>query len=66
MLSYGPTTTFGHASVVSSASVDGSGNGSVTVIEENNAASGESTLSVSNWLVAGNAGIRKWLVDHRR
>ena len=62
VLSYGPTSTFGHASVVSNASVDGSGNGSVTVIEENNAASGESTLSVTNWLVAGNAGsVSGWL-----
>jgi hypothetical protein len=62
VLSYGSTTTAGHTSVVMTSSVNGSGNGSITVIEENNSAGGASTLSVNNWTVNGNAGsVSGWL-----
>lgn len=62
VLSYCPTCTFGHTSIVSSSSVDGSGNGNITVIEQNNSSGGSSTLSVSNWFVNGNAGaVSGWL-----
>ena len=62
VLSYGATSTAGHTSVVMTSSVDGNGNGSITVIEENNSAGGSSTLSVSNWIVNGNAGsVSGWL-----
>jgi hypothetical protein len=62
VLSYGGSSTFGHASVVSSSNVDGSGNGTITVLEENNSRSGESTLTVTNWSVGGNAGsVLGWL-----
>ena len=43
VLSYGATTTAGHTSVVASSSVDGSGNGSITVIEENSSNTGWQT-----------------------
>src|SRR5512140_90277 len=64
VLSYGSTSTWGHTSVVTASSVDASGNGTITVIEENASVSGSHTLSVSNWTVAGNAGsVSGWLYD---
>ena len=39
----------GHVAVVESSSEDSTGNGSVTVMEENASASGQETLAVSNW-----------------
>ena len=62
VLSYGAASTFGHTSVVTSSSVNTSGNGTITVIEENAAATGSSTLTVTNWSVTGNAGtVGGWL-----
>lgn len=63
VLSYGSTTTAGHTSVVRSVNVNSAGNGSITVLEENLAAGGQSALTVTNWYVSGNAGsVTKWLV----
>lgn len=53
VLSYGATTAFGHSSVVSAASINASGNGSITVIEENNSRRGATTMTVSRWTVQG-------------
>ncbi|HEY3566321.1 MAG TPA: CHAP domain-containing protein [Thermoanaerobaculia bacterium] len=55
VLSYGPATTYGHTSVVASSSVPSSGTctGCIQVIEQNNSASGQATLSISNWTVTG-------------
>jgi len=44
---------YGHTAVVTAGAVDGSGNGSVTVIEENASATGWNTYDVSSWQVAG-------------
>ncbi|MBO0730508.1 MAG: CHAP domain-containing protein, partial [Acidimicrobiaceae bacterium] len=54
VLSYGSTSTNGHTSIVSSSSVNGSGNGTVTVVEQNNTTDGTTTMQVSNWVVQGN------------
>lgn len=51
VLSYCSTCTFGHTSVVMSTSVNGSGNGSITVMEQNVVHNGEETLTVSNYEV---------------
>ncbi|MBO0705441.1 MAG: hypothetical protein J2P39_08980, partial [Candidatus Dormibacteraeota bacterium] len=61
ILSYGPDTTFGHASVVAASNVDSSGNGSITVVEENNSAGGTSTLNVSGWDVQAFETVSGWL-----
>jgi len=62
VLSYGSTSTFGHTSVVTASNVDGTGNGTITIIEENASSSGSKTLTVKNWLVSGNAGsVSGWL-----
>ncbi|HYZ02667.1 MAG TPA: CHAP domain-containing protein, partial [Candidatus Binatia bacterium] len=61
VLSYGPDTTFGHASVVAASNVDSSGNGSITVVEENNSPGGTSTLDVSGWYVQGFETVSGWL-----
>jgi hypothetical protein len=51
VLSYCPTCTYGHTSVVISNSVDGNGNGSITVMEQNASQGGSQQLSVSNYEV---------------
>ena len=62
VLSYGPTSSGGHTSVVTASDVDENGNGTVTVIEQNAAVTGSSTLTVMGWSVAGNAGsVSGWL-----
>ncbi len=62
VLSYGATTPYGHTSVVTASNVDGNGNGSITVIEQNNSPTGASTLKVSNWTVMGDASeVVGWL-----
>lgn len=43
----------GHTGVVESASVDGSGNGSIVMLSENGNTSGRETLYLSNWSVGG-------------
>ena len=41
----------GHVAVVIASTEDGSGNGQVTVMEENASSSGQETLTVSNWML---------------
>ena len=48
-----------HTSVVTSSQVDGSGNGSLAVIQENASTNGSGTLSVTNWKVSGS--VTGWL-----
>ncbi|MFM8322710.1 MAG: PQQ-binding-like beta-propeller repeat protein, partial [Chloroflexota bacterium] len=52
VLSYGATDAVGHTSVVSAASIDASGNGAITIIEQNWSVAGTRTHTVSNWTVS--------------
>lgn len=61
VLTYGPATTYGHTSVVRSTNLDSSGNGTITVLEENNSSGGSSTLSVSGWTVQAFEPVTGWL-----
>ena len=62
ILSYCSTCSVGHTSVVMASSVNSSGTGSITVIEQNNTAKGQSTLAVTAWRVSGNVGsVIGWL-----
>jgi hypothetical protein len=61
VLSYGAATPYGHTSVVTTSYVDGSGNGSITVIEQNNSSSGQANLSVKNWVVLSSMTVSGWL-----
>ncbi len=54
ILSYGSTSTSGHTSVVSSVSVNSAGNGTITVVEQDDTTNGTTTMQVSNWVVQGN------------
>jgi hypothetical protein len=66
VLSYGSTSTFGHSSIVASAQVDGAGNGSLTVVEQNNSATGSGRLTVHSWQVTGGPyTITGWLHSRR-
>ena len=56
VLSFSTVSTFnsgsgGHTGVVEASSVNSSGNGSITIVEENAVSSGVQVLSVSNWTV---------------
>jgi len=64
ILSYGSTSTSGHASIVTSSNIDGNGNGTITVIEQNSSPSGSNTLSVNNWVVTAWSTISGWLHDN--
>jgi hypothetical protein len=67
VISFGPTATssLGHTGVVESANVDGSGNGTIRILSQNDTVDGWRTLSVSNWSVNGPAGglgaVTAWL-----
>lgn len=67
VLSFGPTNTLGHTSVVTSSNVNSSGNGTIGTIEENASPSGSLTISVSNWYVETPTGypgpVTGWLHD---
>jgi hypothetical protein len=54
VLSYG-TDDPGHTSIVTGSSVNGSGNGTINVIEQNVEASGTATLTMSNWIIQHDA-----------
>ncbi len=55
----------GHVGVVTASSVDNSGNGSLTMLSQNDTTNGWRTLSISNWVVAsfGNDVPYGWLHD---
>ncbi len=63
VLSYGSTDPYGHTSIVSSANIDGSGNGTITVIEQNMSSSGTRTHTVSNWVVQASMAVSGWLYE---
>jgi hypothetical protein len=60
-----PTSSFGHVAVVASSSVDGNGNGSVTMLSQNDTSNGWRTLSVSGWKLqsTGTQAPNGWLHD---
>lgn len=58
VISFGATGTssLGHTGVVESSSVDGSGNGTIHILSQNDSPDGWRTVSVRNWSVDGPAG----------
>jgi hypothetical protein len=50
VLSYGATDP-GHTSIVTSSSVDGNGNGTINVIEQNVGPSGTAQLTLNSWVI---------------
>jgi hypothetical protein len=61
VISYNGTDAYGHTSVVSSSNIDSSGNGVITVVEQNSSANGIKSLPVSNWVVQSGSGVSGWL-----
>jgi hypothetical protein len=62
VLSYCSYCTYGHTSVVTKTDIDGSGNGTVTVMEQNWTVKGVTVLNVSKYMVIGDAGwVYGWL-----
>ena len=53
VLSYGATSSAGHASVVTGTDIDAGGNGTVAVVEENASADGWDTVPVTDWILGG-------------
>lgn len=60
VLSYGFATSVGHTSVVVDSDVDGSGDGTIQVIEQNGSPTGDNALAVEDWCVVGYTDIG-WL-----
>jgi hypothetical protein len=65
VLSYNATGSngYGHTSVVSASNVDASGNGTITIIEQNNSATGTKTHTVTDWYVSASPTVSGWLHD---
>jgi hypothetical protein len=62
VLSYGATSSAGHTSLVTATNIDASGDGTVTVLEENASPTGWDTVSVSGWVLGGfDGGVSGWL-----
>lgn len=61
ILSYGPPTTIGHTSVCIGSNVDSQGNGTITVMEQNNSKVGKQDLKVVNWEVRGSPAVTSFL-----
>ena len=63
ILSYGPVSQYGHTSVVTSVDYTSSGNGTITVIEQNASSNGSDSISVVNWVVQNTYGLQitQWL-----
>jgi formylglycine-generating enzyme required for sulfatase activity len=61
VISFGATTTYGHVAIVTSATVNSSGNGTIGIIEQNLSQSGQRTLLVTNWRVGGSMTVTNWL-----
>jgi hypothetical protein len=63
VLSYGISTTVGHTSVVTASNVNAYGNGTISIIEQNDSASGARSHDVTNWNVIDSMGVIGWLHD---
>lgn len=61
VISFGPTTTFGHVAVVTAANVDTKGNGSIEIIEQNWSQGGRRNIPIKNWRVGGDMTVSNWL-----
>ncbi len=53
--------TVGHTSVVAASNVNAAGNGTITIIEQNNSVSGTQTLTVADWRVKAGTSVTGWL-----
>jgi len=63
IISAGPTSSYGHSTIVMESDVDEQGNGSVTVLEQNSSANGIRIYSVTNWTVQSSTTVMGWLHD---
>lgn len=64
VISYNKSSPYGHTAVVISSNVDGNGNGSITVMDQNDASNGiRGPKTVSNWHVQDGLVVSGWLHD---
>jgi len=63
IVSFGATNSYGHTAVVISAAVDGNGNGSVTMLEENGNPNATRIDSISHWVLQDALVPTGWLHD---
>ncbi|MBX3057128.1 MAG: SUMF1/EgtB/PvdO family nonheme iron enzyme [Anaerolineae bacterium] len=61
VISFGQDTTYGHVAIVTAKTVDGNGNGTISIIEQNWSANGQCSLPVRNWRVGGSMPAINWL-----
>jgi hypothetical protein len=63
IMSSGPETAVGHTTVVIASNVDPTGNGTITILEQNSSSTGIRTLTVTNWEVLSFYTVIGWLHD---
>ena len=63
VMSSGPETTYGHTAIVIESNVDSTGNGTITVLEQNSSESGIRSHNVVNWELLSNYTVIGWLHD---
>jgi formylglycine-generating enzyme required for sulfatase activity len=61
VISFQPTAVWGHVAIVTSSSVDSGGNGSIQIIEQNDASNGAQRYKVTNWVVSDKFTAINWL-----
>jgi hypothetical protein len=61
ILSYGPVSTVGHTAVCVASNVDGQGNGTITVMQQNVSLAGKADLRVRNWRVLAVPSVTSFL-----
>ncbi len=63
IISYDGPAPYGHTAIITAVTVDSNGNGTYTIIEQNAAATGTRTGTISNWWLNSSAGISAYIHD---
>jgi formylglycine-generating enzyme required for sulfatase activity len=64
VISFSATFPYGHVAVVTSSSVDSSGNGTITVVEQNSSSNGLRTIPVAKWRIGSSMTAINWLHEN--
>ena len=66
VISYSGPSTYGHTALVTASSVNSSGNGTITIAEQNYSKTGTRVHTVTNWSVISSDGVYGWLHDNQQ
>ncbi len=65
VISYSGPSTYGHTALVTASAVNSSGNGTITIAEQNYSKTGSRVQTVTNWNVISSDGVYGWLHDNQ-